>query len=529
MFKKIVFFSFYLLLNPTFIFSQEESRYTHNVVAIDKEFTILNEKLANELHSENAIAIASAHLKLGMFCQENGVYTEAINQFNKGVLLLENTKHDSLYLNLINSLGEIHLNLKNYNTAENYFHGGILEAEKLNYTSHLASFKSNLGACFEKKQNYVHALKLQKESLKLYQNLSNTEGLSVVKENIGSIYEDLGKYDIALQYFQKSLQDHGNKRDARQANILNNLGDVYRKTGVLNDGLYYTNASLVLSKSINNLKEEASAYKDLSENYKLLGDLDKAYAYLIIFFEVDKANRRLQNSNQARALQIIYATKEKEAKIQVLLQNSKVHRAQKTLLIVLILGFISLVILWYLYQQKKRKNSEKELLLKQQLLKSELDKKQSEEESLQSEVRLKNASLSRYSLHLSQKNKILSNLSQTLKNCLERSNIDLKRKLVVLIKEIDFNLSDEDEWDEFMVLFNETHPEYIQKINSLVAGNLSSSELRLSILLRLNLSSKEIASILRLTPDSVRVSRYRLRKKLPIDSKEDLSRFLHSI
>ncbi|MCB0469322.1 MAG: helix-turn-helix transcriptional regulator, partial [Flavobacteriaceae bacterium] len=58
------------------------------------------------------------------------------------------------------------------------------------------------------------------------------------------------------------------------------------------------------------------------------------------------------------------------------------------------------------------------------------------------------------------------------------------------------------------------------------SSELSPAELRLCMLLRLNLSSKEIASILRITPDSVRIARYRLRKKLTINTKDDLQTFI---
>ena len=158
-----------------------------------------------------------------------------------------------------------------------------------------------------------------------------------------------------------------------------------------------------------------------------------------------------------------------------------------------------------------------------------MDKKSLKEEILKREVEVKNASLSTYSLHISQKNKILSDLAHTLTKCLDRNNIDLKRKLAALIQEINTNLSQDQEWEEFVTLFQEIHPQYIERINKVANNNLSSSELRLSMLLRLNLNSKEIASILRLTTDSVRVSRYRLRKKLPIDAKEELSQYLRSI
>jgi tetratricopeptide (TPR) repeat protein/DNA-binding CsgD family transcriptional regulator len=527
--KKTFFFSTFFILNVFFLFCQETEQYNENTLTIDKTFIALNENLKNELTSDNQKAIAEAHLELGVFCQENGVFIEAINQFNTALSILKNKIHDTLYLNLLNRLGAIHLDLKNYDTAENYFQKGIIDASELHNNSQLACSKSNLGICFEKKGNYIKALELQKESLELYDSLQEQEGLSIVNENIGSIYEDLEKYNLAQEYFEKSLYYHKNSKDARRANILNNLGDVFRKTGVLDKGLLYTGESLSIAKEIKNKREEASAYKDLAENHQFLGELNEAYIFLNKYILLDKANDKQQSANQATALQVIYDSKEKESQIHLLLQNSKVDKAQNRLLLVSIVGFFVLVFLWYLYILKKRKQTKQELVYKEQILKAELEKKQSEEQNLQSEVSLKNASLSRYSLHLSQKNKMLSNLSQTLKNCLERTNVDLKRKLNQLIKEIDFNLSQEDEWDEFMVLFKEIHPKFIQKINKVALDNLSPAELRLSILLRLSLSSKEIASILRLTPDSVRVSRYRLRKKLPIHSKEELSAFLLTI
>ena len=104
--------------------------------------------------------------------------------------------------------------------------------------------------------------------------------------------------------------------------------------------------------------------------------------------------------------------------------------------------------------------------------------------------------------------------------------MDTSSKIKELVKEIDFNLKQEQEWDEFMTFFKEIHPEFIKKLSALSENSLSPAELRLGMLLRLNLSSKEIASILRVTPDSVRVARYRLRKKLPIDQKDELVNFM---
>ena len=180
----------------------------------------------------------------------------------------------------------------------------------------------------------------------------------------------------------------------------------------------------------------------------------------------------------------------------------------------------------YVYYQKKRKTTLKIQNYKQQTLKAELEKKEIEEKNLQRDLELKTAALSRYSLHIAQKNKMLSELSTKLKNSMGRKNELLEVKIKEISNEIDFVLQQENEWEEFTIFFEEIHPDFIKKLSKVATESLSPAELKLGILLRLNLSSKEIAAILRVTPDSVRVARHRFRKKLPIDAKAELITFL---
>ena len=77
-----------------------------------------------------------------------------------------------------------------------------------------------------------------------------------------------------------------------------------------------------------------------------------------------------------------------------------------------------------------------------------------------------------------------------------------------------------------MDLFEDIHPYFSKNLSDIALQKLTATELRLCLLLRLDLSSKEISSVLRITPDSVRVARYRLRKKLPIETQEELVNFM---
>ena len=58
---------------------------------------------------------------------------------------------------------------------------------------------------------------------------------------------------------------------------------------------------------------------------------------------------------------------------------------------------------------------------------------------------------------------------------------------------------------------------------------LSVQERRLLLLLRIGLSSKEIATLLNISPKSVEISRYRLRKKLNLERDVNLVQFTQTM
>ena len=80
-------------------------------------------------------------------------------------------------------------------------------------------------------------------------------------------------------------------------------------------------------------------------------------------------------------------------------------------------------------------------------------------------------------------------------------------------------------WDKLNAQFNITYPEFVSNVLAKYQ-NLTPSEIKLCALLRLNLSTKDIAEILNQTYDSVRVSRTRLRGKLNLGANDNLVTFL---
>ncbi|MFC4220921.1 tetratricopeptide repeat protein [Flagellimonas marina] len=470
--------------------------------------------------------IAQSHLKLGEYYRSLGLYSEAMEQYNRALEQIGTDFNDTLYLTLNNNIGRVYLSQNNFELAEQHFTDTMNTTVNLDYGKGQAESMALLGACYEKQGEYNKALAYQKESLQLFEQLNDKHGVAMTNENIGSIYEDLEQFDLAYEYFNKAYAYLQGSTTTEEINVLNNLGDSFRKTGKYDSAIEYTSKAQEIAEKLNDFHQLESAHKDLSKTYALMGDFKNAHAQLMEAEEYNSAMLTAQNTNQLNVLQTIYETNKKEAEIKLLKEQNKVSAANQNLLWVALFALAAILTILYSYLGRKRKAKLKIQEYKQRMLKAELDKKAIEEKNLQNEVQLKTASLSRYSLHLSQKNKILLDLANTLRNIASRKNMDTSEKIKALVKEIDFNLQQEDKWDEFMNFFKEIHPEFIKKLSTLSDASLSPAELRLGMLLRLNLSSKEIASILRVTPDSVRVARHRLRKKLPIDQKDELVNFM---
>ncbi len=87
------------------------------------------------------------------------------------------------------------------------------------------------------------------------------------------------------------------------------------------------------------------------------------------------------------------------------------------------------------------------------------------------------------------------------------------------------DLSIDRDREKFQMHINEQNSNFIHKLGESFPS-ITDNEKRLASLLRLNLSSKEIASILNISPKSVEMNRYRLRKKLKVNPKVNLNDFI---
>jgi DNA-binding CsgD family transcriptional regulator len=138
---------------------------------------------------------------------------------------------------------------------------------------------------------------------------------------------------------------------------------------------------------------------------------------------------------------------------------------------------------------------------------------------LQQEIESKNRELAVSTMSLIKKNEFLNTLKDQLKSVEDLAQIRS------VIRTIDRNISNEDDWKFFEEAFNNADKDFLHKVKEL-HPELTPNDLKLCAYLRLNLSSKEIAPLLNISVRSVEVKRYRLRKKMNLVHEKSLTEYI---
>ena len=193
--------------------------------------------------------------------------------------------------------------------------------------------------------------------------------------------------------------------------------------------------------------------------------------------------------------------------------------------------FLVFLIIFFLfnksYEKYYRDKEQKIIRINQNKLELvEVERKQAlmavENNKLTNDIESKNRELAISTMSMIKKNQFLSKIKSDLKKS------ESGDKIFSVIKMIDRNLNNKDDWKFFEEAFNNADKDFLKKVKS-SHPSLTNNDLRLCAYLRLNLSSKDIAPLLNISLSSVEIKRYRLRKKMQLTHNEGLTDHLLSL
>lgn len=485
--------------------------------------------------------IATAHLNLGKVFLSDGNTELASEHLYHALNIFESLSDDYGIARAKLFIGNVYQFHAQHKEALNYF----FEAESIfkssTYKNDLAEVFHCIGNAYEKMGDFEKARAYQFNALPLYQALLDQKGQAQVLNALGSIAEDEEEFKEAYTYFLKAASldsSSGSYHDL--INTLNNLGDVHRKQGRIQNGIFYTSKALFLADSLKSTHEMLSAYRDLSKLYAAKGDLFTALSYQDSAYQYSKLFYNERIASQIANFRTLYDLQKSEVQIAQMESKQSTDRLVRNVLI----GFSVLVItglafiIWqerakrmqqrstYASQVALQKERIKNDELKQETLTKALENKELKEQQYYVEMENQQKELTGKVLHIIKKNRILKELNEQL-GMLEKDSAQEKKVIKKMKKTISTHVKFEHDWDDLEVRFGNVHKDFIDRLKQ-SDWELTGGDLRLAVLMRMELGSEDIAMILGISRESLRIARHRLKKKLQLDGAMELKRFIEA-
>ena len=184
-----------------------------------------------------------------------------------------------------------------------------------------------------------------------------------------------------------------------------------------------------------------------------------------------------------------------------------------------------------------RVKAEKERQLKEQQAQFSLEQSEREREVIrlkaeQLELQMKDSAskLADSTMNLMRKNDMLLTLDTQMEELSksvhkDEPKADITRRIRNIRRDIQGNIKEDENWEKFEEQFNLVYDDYMRKLTARFP-DLKLSDRKLCAYLRMGLSSKEMAALLNTTTRSIETARYRLRKKLQLESGDNLMEFI---
>ena len=428
------------------------------------------------------INIGAVSLNLNNFEKARDNFEEALKTFEELSLKSGNSKYSHEIITSYNNLGIVCQNLKEQKESEEYYRRGISLARKtMGQPTLLAHLLNNLGSLYLDQKKMPEAYITINEALKIRLLIPDKNGQGQSYRTLAMYYIGLGNRTKALEYLYKGLD---------------------------------------LARSVGNISLQSFLIEKLFTEYDKTGNSDSALKYHIILKALNDTMNNEETQRELTRIELTSQFNEKENLRKIEQKRKEVQYLAIGVSMLLLLAIISLLFL--LSQNRlKRLRLEKDnanlasenLELEKAVLKQELD--------------LRNKELTTNVMYLVQKNEYITDIAErviSIKKNLSDSNSNVIDKL---ISDLQSN-SDDKVWKEFEIRFQEVHQDFYSRLNARFP-DLTPNEKKLAAFLRLNMTTKDISAITFQSPDSIKIARSRLRKKLGLPQEANIIAFLESI
>jgi tetratricopeptide (TPR) repeat protein len=458
--------------------------------------------------------IAQAYNNLGIYYRSKGIYNEAIDYFLNSLDIVESINDINGIARSYNLIGIIQYYLGNYDLSLDYYLKALKINQENNDKKWIAGNSNNIGMIYELKGDYEKALHYYLQSMRMNIDLGNENWVANNYGNIGSLYLKMND-PLSLYFFQKRLDlkiKLGDLEGISRSNYL--IGKYYLSRENFDKAIPYFKTGYEVAKETGSLYDMKNNTKLLSESYAAVNRFKDAYEFHQLFKIYNDSLNLEENTQKITELLMQNQYRQEQRKTKLKQQHNRLrHGAIASGLFILVLFIIFLI---YRQRMVARRNSlnQRDLFMANQMLSDELKFK---EQLMEDNIN-----------YLMSKNQIITSTIERLNDLKHTSKPENHQIINEVVMELRSGINN-DLWGEFDLRFKQIHSDFYNSLNQLFPG-LTANEIKLCAFLKLNLKSRDIATITKQSIKSVETARSRLRKKMRITNKNiSLSEYLNSI
>jgi DNA-binding CsgD family transcriptional regulator len=369
-----------------------------------------------------------------------------------------------------------------------------------------------ISTIYTRQGKYREAIGLSKEAqLGFKPGKDSTGTLGLIYSSLGSAYQTLGKLDSTEYYYRKALEEQ-----------LLEKNETYLPTAYLKVAeLEMTQGNSVESQQLQ-AKAREIAFRTGNRQAQvmvLLAEYKWQLEYEEIIQEIRDTLYTRDKDETVKRLEVEFEVSEKDREIRIIRQEKDIAQLTNSLLWVSVISLLVLALGVVGFQRKINRRNKQLLETRESLFKSEEEKKILKEKQLQNELEFKESQISAMALQMLQKNELMISLKDQLE---KQGTSTLENDLNRILNRSDYQ---DKEWSDFNIQFESLNKNFYTRLKE-AYPEISPNDLKLCALIKLNMSIKEMAGILNISPDSVKTARYRLRKKLKMNSEDNLTEFI---
>ncbi len=271
-------------------------------------------------------------------------------------------------------------------------------------------------------------------------------------------------------------------------------------------------------------KEVLELCQMMSATHQALGNYRNA---LIFQQRAGRLKVEIANKETQHRIDALGNTLQAELAHAELLSLKKERRNTIAIIIMLVLLVVLIGVMATLIVVR---NKAKAALAQQQrnILEDSIRMKTEAERVLKAELDFKVRELTSFTLHLIQKKEMLFGLKMQIEEIRSKVDDESKHKLARILAAINLSQRQDKDWENFKIYFEQVHHGFLDRLLE-IYPDLNSNDLKLCALIKLNLDTRQIASVLDIAPESAKVAKHRIRKKLGIAHPEELQIFFSNL